>query len=143
MEELVTVLWVMIVLFLIIWSYVESENDKDSLELRTVPQHVRVYEVSGPLFFGVADKILDVTFKEYTSCLVLRMRGVPAIDATAMNSLQQLYKKCESQGITLILSHVNDQPLQAMKKSGFYKKVGAENFCAHIDDALRRAEKIN
>lgn len=125
------------------WSYVESENDKDSLELRTVPQHVRVYEVSGPLFFGVADKILDVTFKEYTSCLVLRMRGVPAIDATAMNSLQQLYKKCESQGITLILSHVNDQPLQAMKKSGFYKNVGAENFCAHIDDALRRAEKIN
>lgn len=124
------------------WSYVESENDKDSLELRNVPQHVRVYEVSGPLFFGAADKILDVTFKEYTSCLVLRMRGVPAIDATAMNSLQQLHKKCESKGITLILSHVNEQPLQAMKKSGFYKKVGAENFCAHIDDALRRAEKI-
>ena len=124
------------------WSYVESENDKDSLELRTVPQYVRVYEVSGPLFFGVADKILDVTFKDYTSCLVLRMRGVPAIDATAMNSLQQLYKKCESKGITLILSHVNEQPMQAMKKSGFYKKVGAENFCAHIDEALRRAEKI-
>jgi SulP family sulfate permease len=123
------------------WSYVESENDADSLELRNVPQHVRVYEVSGPLFFGVADKILDVKFKEYTSCLVLRMRAVPAIDATAMNSLQQLHKKCESKGITLILSHVNEQPLQAMKKSGFYKKVGAQNFCAHIDEALKRAER--
>ena len=125
------------------WSYVESENDKDSLELRNVPQHVRVYEISGPLFFGVADKILDVTFKEYTSCLVLRMRGVTAIDATAMNALQNLYKKCESQGISLVLSHVNEQPLQAMKKAGFYDKVGADNFCAHIDEALSRAEKIN
>ena len=124
------------------WTYVESESDADSLELKTVPQHVRVYEISGPLFFGVADKILDITFKEYTSCLVLRMRAVPAIDATAMNSLQELYKKCESKGIRLVLSHVNEQPLNAMKKSGFYDKVGAENFCAHIDDALKRAEKI-
>ena len=78
-----------------------------------------------------------------TSCLVLRMRGVPAIDATAMNALQNLYKKCESQGISLVLSHVNEQPLQAMKKAGFYDKVGADNFCAHIDEALSRAEKIN
>ena len=124
------------------WTYVESESDTDSLELKTVPQNVRVYEISGPLFFGVADKILDITFKEYTSCLVLRMRAVPAIDATAMNSLQELYKKCESKGIRLVLSHVNEQPLNAMKKSGFYDKVGAENFCAHIDDALKHAEKI-
>ena len=124
------------------WTYVESESDTDSLEFKTVPQNVRVYEISGPLFFGVADKILDITFKEYTSCLVLRMRAVPAIDATAMNSLQELYKKCESKGIRLVLSHVNEQPLNAMKKSGFYDKVGAENFCAHIDDALKRAEKI-
>ncbi len=124
------------------WTYVESENDADSLELKSVPQNVRVYEISGPLFFGVADKILDVKFKEYTSCLVLRMRAVPAIDATAMNSLQELHKKCESKGIALILSHVNEQPLQAMKKSGFYEKVGAENFCAHIDDALKRAGNI-
>ena len=124
------------------WSYVENENDEDSLELKSVPQNVRVYEISGPLFFGVADKILDIKFKEYTSCLVLRMRAVPAIDATAMNSLQQLYDKCADKGIALVLSHVNEQPLHAMKKSGFYDKVGEENFCAHIDDALLRAETI-
>ncbi|MBQ4266861.1 MAG: STAS domain-containing protein [Clostridia bacterium] len=124
------------------WSYIENENDEDSLELKSVPQNVRVYEISGPLFFGVADKILDIKFKEYTSCLVLRMRAVPAIDATAMNSLQQLYDKCADKGIALVLSHVNEQPLHAMKKSGFYDKVGEENFCAHIDDALLRAETI-
>lgn len=124
------------------WKYIESQNDKDSLDLRVIPQNVRVYEISGPLFFGVADKILDIKLKEFTSCLILRMRAVPAVDATAMNQLEALYKKCESMGVTLILSHVNTQPLEAMKKSGFYEKVGAENFCEHIDDALERAEAI-
>ena len=124
------------------WEYVDSENDADSIDLKAVPKNVRVYEISGPLFFGAADKILDITFKEYTSCLVLRMRAVSAIDATAMNSLEQLYSKCKSKGVVLVLSHVNEQPLHAMQKSGFYDKVGAENFCAHIDDALARANEI-
>lgn len=124
------------------WEYVDSENDADSIDLKAVPKNVRVYEISGPLFFGAADKILDITFKEYTSCLVLRMRAVSAIDATAMNSLEQLYKKCNSKGVVLVLSHVNEQPLHAMQKSGFYDKVGAENFCAHIDDALARVNEI-
>ncbi len=122
------------------WEY--TENDADSIDLKSVPKNVRVYEISGPLFFGAADKILDITFKEYTSCLVLRMRAVSAIDATAMNSLEQLYTKCKSKGVALVLSHVNEQPLHAMQKSGFYDKLGAENFCAHIDDALVRANEI-
>lgn len=121
------------------WKYVDSENDTDSLDLKVVPKNVRVYEISGPLFFGAADKILDIQLKEYTNCLVLRMRGVNAIDATAMHSLETLYKKCQSKGISLILSHVNEQPLNAMKKAGFYDKVGAENFCTHIDEALECA----
>lgn len=124
------------------WEYSESDNDSDNLELKAVPKNVRVYEVSGPLFFGAADKILDITFKEYTSCLILRMRGVTAVDATAMNSLEQLYAKCQERGIVLILSHVREQPLHAMQKVGFYEKVGAKNFCKHIDDALNRATEI-
>lgn len=124
------------------WKYVENEEDPDSLDLRTVPQHVRVYEISGPMFFGAADKILDINFKDYTRCLVLRMRGVPALDATAMNSLESLYKQCQKKNIQLVLSHVNDQPLSVMKKSGFYDKVGASHFCKHIDKALEVASKM-
>lgn len=124
------------------WEYVDDANDKDSIDLKAVPEHVRVYEVSGPLFFGAADKILDITFKDYTKCLVLRMRSVPAIDASAMASLERLHKKCKEKDVTLILSHVNTQPLNAMKKSGFFDKVGRNNFCNHIDDALKVASRI-
>ncbi len=122
------------------WKYTDSENDVDSLDLKTVPKYVRVYEMSGPLFFGDADKILNITFKDYTKCLILRMRAVPSIDVTAMNSLEDLNKKCKEAGVHLILSHVNPQPMKVMKKSGFYKSVGAENFCDHIDAALERSK---
>ena len=118
------------------WKYVDPENDKDSLDLKEVPKDVRVYEVSGPLFFGDADKILSITLKDYTRCLILRMRGVPSVDATAMNALEDLHKICKEKNVRLILSHVNPQPMKVMKKSGFYKSVGAENFCDHIDAAL-------
>ena len=124
------------------WEYTDDANDKDSIDLRVVPEHVRVYEVSGPLFFGAADKILDIRFKDYTKCLILRMRSVPAIDASAMASLERLHKKCKEKDVTLILSHVNTQPLNAMKKSGFFDKVGRNNFCNHIDDALKVASRI-
>lgn len=122
------------------WKYVDSENDADSLDLKNVPKYVRVYEMSGPLFFGDADKILRITLKDYTQCLILRMRAVPSIDVTAMNALEDLNKKCKEAGVHLILSHVNPQPMKVMKKSGFYKSVGAENFCDHIDAALERSK---
>ena len=123
------------------WKYVDSENDKDSTELKKIPENVRVYEISGPMFFGAADKITDITFKDYTDTLILRMRAVPALDATAMNSLETLLSKCEEKGIRLIISHANEQPLKVMKKSGFFERVGKENFCSHIDTALERASK--
>ena len=124
------------------WKYVDDEDDADSLSLRVVPHNTMVYEVSGPLFFGAADKILKITLDEKMNCLVLRMRSVSAIDATAMHNLEQLYADCKKKNIQIILSHVGEQPMHVMEKSGFLDKVGRENVCAHIDDALERASKL-
>ena len=124
------------------WKYIDDENDPDSITLREVPKNTVVYEISGPLFFGAADKILNISLKEKYNVLILRMRSVSALDATAMHFMEQFYEKCQKKNITLILSHVNEQPMRTMKKAGFDKLVGEENFCAHIDDALKRAEEI-
>ena len=121
------------------WKYIDDENDPDSITLRVVPKNTVVYEVSGPLFFGAADKILNISLEDDDNIIVLRMRSVTALDATAMHSLEELYTKCKKKNITLILSHVNEQPMRTMKKAGFDKLVGEENFCSHIDDALKRA----
>lgn len=125
------------------WKYFEDdESDVDHIELRTVPQAVRVYEINGPMFFGVADRIASISLKNFTKVLIVRMRGVPAVDATAMKSLEELLDRCNKAGVQMVFSHVNEQPMSVMRKDGFVDKVGEENFCAHIDAALERAEKI-
>jgi len=124
------------------WKYLDDETDAGSISLRQVPKNTLVYEMTGPLFFGAADKILRIAFKEDTNCLVLRMRSVNAIDATAMHNFEALLSTCQKKKVQLILSHVNEQPMQVMQKSGFYEAVGAENFCEHIDAALKRAEEL-
>ena len=120
------------------WKY-DVEDDSDKL---SVPANVRVFEVNGPMFFGAADKLLDINLKDYTTVLVLRMRSMTAIDATAMNSLEHLADRCDEHDVKIVLSHVNEQPLKAMKKSGFYKRIGAENIKPDITSALEHAKKI-
>ena len=126
------------------WKYVDEEDDTDpdSISLRVVPKGTIVYEISGPLFFGAADKILSISLAEKDKCLVLRMRSVNAIDATAMHSLEELYKQCKKKKIALVFSHVNEQPMKVMEKGSFVETIGKENFCIHIDDALERAKEI-
>lgn len=122
------------------WKLIEDENDPDSITLKKVPANTMVYEISGPMFFGAADKILGITVKEDMSNLVLRMRSVNAIDSTALNALSTLAGNCKKKNVRLILSHVNEQPMNAMKKAGFVELVGEDNFCKNIDAALTRAE---
>ncbi|MBQ6302928.1 MAG: STAS domain-containing protein [Clostridiales bacterium] len=124
------------------WKDFDPENDPDSIDLRILPEHTLVYEISGPMFFASAGKILQISPKEDTKALVLRMRSVSTIDATAMRNLELLYEDCNSRGVKLVMSHVNEQPMKVIHKAGFDKKLGAENFCAHIDDALARAGEI-
>lgn len=124
------------------WKYIDDENDPDSINLRKVSKQIKVYEVSGPLFFGVAEKLAQIESEDETKCIILRMRSVPSLDITAMNELESLYEKCKEKGIILILSHVNEQPMKVMKKAGFTDKIGADNFCSHIDEAITHAEKI-
>ena len=125
------------------WKDVDPENDPDSIDLRVLPENTLVYEINGPMFFATAGKILQITPKEGTKALVLRMRSVSTIDATAMKNLEVLFEDCKARGVQLIMSHVNEQPMKVIKKSGFDKLVGEENFAPHIDDALARAQEIS
>ena len=124
------------------WKYYDPEEDPDGIDLKKVPKHVRVYEITGPMFFGDADQLAGVSFKDFTKVIIIRMRGVPAIDATAMHSLEQLCERCEKEGIKMVLSHVNEQPYKTMEKSGFVDRIGKDNFRPHIDDALDWASKL-
>lgn len=123
------------------WKYVEPEDDPEGT-MMNVPKNTVVYEITGPMFFGAADKLLKIAVQDNAKCLILRMRSVNAIDSTAMRNFERLYKECQKKKVTLIFSHVNSQPMSIMHKAGFYEEVGADNFCAHINDAMKRAHDL-
>ena len=124
------------------WTYVDEDTPDVDEHLQKLPLQIRVYEISGPLFFGAASVIEEIVVKDFTNCLVLRMRSVPALDSTALNALKDLVQVCKSKGITIVFSHVNDQPMKVMEKAGFIELVGEENFQPSISAALDRAEEI-
>jgi SulP family sulfate permease len=119
-------------------------GDPDALEKRIVPPEVEVYEINGPFFFGVADRLKGVLdlFEKPPRVFILRMRHVPAVDATGLYALDVFASRCRKKGTVLVLSGVQPRPRQAMEKIGFDKVVGPENICDHIDGALRRAAEI-
>ena len=121
---------------------VRSWRYDDEEELCNLPESVRVYEIEGPLFFGAADVIGKITTKQYTKCLILRMRSVPAIDVTAMNAIESLFEECKEKNVTLILSHVNAQPMKALEKAGYVDRIGRDNFMDNIDAAINRALEL-
>ncbi|NLI21095.1 MAG: STAS domain-containing protein [Clostridiales bacterium] len=107
-----------------------------------VPPHTRVFELEGPLFFGVADKLTRNLYINDCKCMILRMRSVNSIDVTALNALEQIVAGCHKHGITMILSHLNAQPEAMLTKAGFLDRLGRENCCEHLDTALQRARVV-
>ena len=123
----------------------EFSTEKEAAEqnmLRHIPASISVYEITGPLFFGAADTIKQISVKDGTRCLIIRMRSVPSVDSTAMNALSGLCDYCKKHDITLILSHVNKQPMRAMEKAGLLDQIGRKNFRRNINASIEYAEAI-
>lgn len=128
------------------WKYlgeeIDEETDEDKISLKVVPKNTLVYEINGPMFFAAADKFMQISTDPKIQVVVLRMRSVPAMDITALRSMKKIQENCERRDITMILSHVQEQPMAMMTKAGFVQAVGEENFCDNIDAALERAEML-
>ena len=94
------------------------------------------------LIIAVSRWIAAATVRADMRVIILRMSGVATLDVSAMRTLQVIEKICREQGVVLLLSHVHDQPLAIMKKSGFYQAVGEERFLPNIDEALAFAARL-
>ncbi|MFR5196021.1 MAG: SulP family inorganic anion transporter [Eggerthella lenta] len=123
------------------WKYY-CDEDSEVTHLRELPESVRVYEINGPMFFGMTDRISDISVKSFTKYLIIRMRGVPSLDSTGMNALENLYGYCRENGVSLIFSHANEQPMKTMRRAGFVDMVGEDHFRSNIDDAIAYARKL-
>ena len=122
-------------------------DDPDNILSRNVPSDVVVFEVQGPFFFGAVDGFRDTVMRftgKGVRTVILRMRMVPAIDATGLTVLADFVKQCRKQKMNIILSGVqaDSQPMKAFEHFGLVAELGKDNICPHIDNALLRAEKL-
>lgn len=127
------------------WVYPDTydeDDDADSVFFKKVPKNTKVFEINGPMFFAASEKFTELIFDTSEEILIIRMRSVPAIDATGVQTLETILETCHKNKIKVIFSHVNEQPMGVMEKAGFVDMVGSDNFCEHIDAALARAEQM-
>ena len=108
-----------------------------------VPQGVEVYEIDGPFFFGVASKFDDIMHNmgDKPKIRIIRMRKVPFMDSTGLHNLENLFRLSQAEHIHMILSGVNEHVRRVLVKSGFDKKIGTENICSNINEAVAKAHE--
>ena len=115
----------------------EIHHDEEVLSL---PKGVEVYEIDGPFFFGVASKFDDIMHNMGDNPIcIIRMRKVPFMDSTGLHNLESLFRMSQAEHIHMILSGVNEQVRKILVKSGFDKKIGTENICSNINEAVAKA----
>lgn len=110
---------------------------------KVIPDGSAIYELNGPMFFAATDKLLDIESEESgISVIILRASNMTLLDIEAIRNIEKMVDECKKNGVTIIISHIKDQPLRAMQKVGLMDKIGSENFCNSIDEAILRAEEI-
>jgi SulP family sulfate permease len=125
-----------------------AESDLDGVSTairdRKIPEGVLVFRIEGPFFFGVAEKLEGALEGALAvpRVLIFRVRNVPAMDASGLRALEHAWEKFHRRGTHLVLSGVQPQPMKILFRSGFVDRLGLENICANIDEALRRAGEL-
>jgi SulP family sulfate permease len=124
----------------------DEEEVEDPLAIANfqIPPHVQIFEINGPFFFGAASKFQDSMslMEDPPRVLILRMRNVPAIDATGLHALESIHSQTVRSGTDLVISGIQPQPWKALGKSGMVDRIGKDNVLPNIRAALRRAEEI-
>ena len=121
----------------------EELIDPEAIYQKDIPKDVEIFEINGPFFFGVADRLKNVLneLERPPKVFILRMRKVPTIDASGMHALEEFYTECKRQGTLLILSGVKKNPLKDLMRYQLDKRIGKTNIFSHINSALAFAKE--
>lgn len=133
----------------------EVQNKRDSIaggisgnefleENIEIPESAVVYEIDGPLFFGTVRKFEFAIERAGANVkvLILRMQNMIYIDAGGIRALEQAKAACDKNGITIVISGIHTQPYILFSKMGMIEKLGKENICADIKEALSRTNQL-
>jgi len=123
----------------------EEDLSGDGLSQRErLPPGVEAFQISGPLFFGAANRLDDLLdqFRVPPRIFILRMRLVPMIDASGVHALQALLERCHRRGIVLIISGLQPQPGRVIAQMHVHPRHGELHFTDNFDSALELAREL-
>jgi SulP family sulfate permease len=117
-------------------SSVKAVDSKDM----SIPPSVKVYDIDGPFFFGLANKLDDIANEPRgnINARILNMEDVPFIDSTGISHLKSFWARSKADKIQVILSNVNGRVHTSLERSGFAKELGREFICPNISAAVAR-----
>ena len=121
-----------------------ADDGKDADQRAHLPKGVEVYQISGPLFFGAANR-LDNLLDQFTAppkAFILRMRLVPIIDASGVHALQKLADRCKRKNIALIVSGLQEQPNRVLAQMQTHAHPAELHLAPDFEHALRLAERL-
>jgi SulP family sulfate permease len=111
---------------------------------RDCPQ-ISIFTVEGPLFFGAAQlfeqRLMNIINLK-PKVLILRLGGVPLLDATGENYLSSIVRHFQAHKGVLLVAGIQEQPLEIVRNSGLFQVIGAENFYADTHEAIVAATKL-
>lgn len=122
----------------------ENKDANEFIENVEMPEHISMYEISGPFFFAAANKFVSAVQEMGvpTKVLIVKMSKVPFMDSTAYHSFEMLHDICRKHHTKLIILKIQEQPLGMLQKFGFVEVLGEKNFCDTVDEAVLRANAV-
>lgn len=111
--------------------------------LLEMPEHVRCYAIRGPLFFGAAEKALDVLrkFDPGIRVMVVEMSAVPMLDMTALAAFESILKDYRKQGIGLILVATAPRVRLKLRRAGIHREQRQLAYVQTLEQARVKSEK--
>lgn len=123
---------------------VSSDIDESRLEGKVKSGHheeFKVVYVSGPLFFGTQEKLINaLSSLEGAQQVILSMRGVPTADDVSLSELEKLYNTLREKGTQISFTGVQAAVREMMDRAGFKERIGSEHFYWDAVEAIKALE---
>ena len=124
---------------------VVSDVDESKLKGKTeIDDHktCKVVYLSGPLFFGTQEKLIqELTKLSDSAQIIISMRGVPTADDITLGELESLYNKLHDDGVHVVFCGVQDAVAEMMDRAGFRERIGDYHFYWDAVAAIKALEQ--
>ncbi len=102
----------------------------DEANLKLQREHVYIKRFDGPMFFGVASKMMERVnnIPKDAKVIIFRMKKVPYVDQSGLYALEEVIKEMQKAGIVVVLTMTQDQPLFLLRKTHMVPEVLPEEY---------------